>query len=94
MSESTVKFIIDKTEAEASVPKEGKSLLELGIDLGLDPPYSCKGGICTSCRAKVLEGEVHMTVNHALTPREVEKGYILTCQAHPVSDKVTITWDE
>jgi ring-1,2-phenylacetyl-CoA epoxidase subunit PaaE len=94
MSESIVKFIIDKTETEARVPKEGKSLLEVGIDLGLDPPYSCQGGICTSCRAKVKEGQVHMTVNHALTPREVENGYILTCQAHPVSDKVTISWDE
>ncbi len=94
MSESKVKFIIDKTETEALVPKDGKSLLDVGIDLGLDPPYSCQGGICTSCRAKVKEGEVHMKVNHALTPREVEKGYILTCQSHPVSDQVTITWDE
>lgn len=94
MSESLVKFIIDNTETEATVAKDGKSLLEVGIDLGLDPPYSCQGGICTSCRAKVKEGQVDMRVNHALTPREVEKGYILTCQSHPVSDQVTISWDE
>ncbi|MEY4330345.1 MAG: hypothetical protein RL609_1093 [Bacteroidota bacterium] len=94
MSESVVKFIIDNTETEATVAKDGKSLLEVGIDLGLDPPYSCQGGICTSCRAKVKEGQVDMRVNHALTPREVEKGYILTCQSHPVSDQVTISWDE
>ena len=91
MSESVVKFIIDNTETEATVAKDGKSLLEVGIDLGLDPPYSCQGGICTSCRAKVKEGQVDMRVNHALTPREVEKGYILTCQSHPVSDQVTIS---
>lgn len=94
MSESVVKFIIDNTETEATVAKDGKSLLDVGIDLGLDPPYSCQGGICTSCRAKVKEGQVDMRVNHALTPREVEKGYILTCQSHPVSDHVTISWDE
>lgn len=94
MSESVVKLIIDNTETEATVAKDGKSLLEVGIDLGLDPPYSCQGGICTSCRAKVKEGQVDMRVNHALTPREVEKGYILTCQSYPVSDQVTISWDE
>ncbi len=93
MSESVVTLIIDDTKTEAIVDKNGKSLLEVGIDLGLDPPYSCQGGICTSCRAKVLEGEVHMKVNHALTPREVEKGYILACQSYPVTDKVVISWD-
>lgn len=94
MSESVVTLIIDGTKAEAIVDKNGKSLLEVGIDLGMDPPYSCQGGICTSCRAKVLEGEVRMKVNHALSPREVEKGFILACQSHPVSDKVVISWDE
>ncbi|MEN9334569.1 MAG: hypothetical protein RLY35_1749 [Bacteroidota bacterium] len=94
MSDSIVTLIIDGTKTEAIVDKNGKSLLQVGIDLGLDPPYSCQGGICTSCRAKVLEGEVQMKVNHALTPREVEKGYILACQSHPLTDKVVITWDE
>ncbi|MEY2764102.1 MAG: hypothetical protein RLZZ205_526 [Bacteroidota bacterium] len=94
MSESVVTLMIDGTKTDAIVDKNGKSLLEVGIDLGLDPPYSCQGGICTSCRAKVLEGEVHMKVNHALTPREVEKGYILACQSHPVTDRVVISWDE
>jgi ring-1,2-phenylacetyl-CoA epoxidase subunit PaaE len=94
MSDSVVTLIIDGTKTEAIVDKNGKSLLQVGIDLGLDPPYSCQGGICTSCRAKVLEGEVQMKVNHALTPREVEKGYILACQSHPLTDKVVITWDE
>jgi ferredoxin len=94
MSESKVTFIIDGTSTEAVVNKEGKTLLETAIDLGLDPPYSCQGGICTSCRAKVISGQAHMVVNHALTPKEVEKGYILTCQSHPVSDELTFSWDE
>ncbi len=94
MSESKVKLIIDGTETETVIDQKGKSILEVGIDLGLDPPYSCQGGICTSCRAKVLEGQVHMDVNHALSPREVEKGYVLTCQSHPVSERVVISWDE
>ena len=94
MSESKVKLIIDGTETETVIDQNGKSILEVGIELGLDPPYSCQGGICTSCRAKVLEGQVHMAVNHALSPREVEKGYVLTCQSHPVSERVVISWDE
>jgi ring-1,2-phenylacetyl-CoA epoxidase subunit PaaE len=94
MSESAVTLIIDGTRTETIIDKNGKSLLEVGIELGLDPPYSCQGGICTSCKAKVLEGEVTMKVNHALSPREVEKGWILACQSHPVTEKVVISWDE
>lgn len=94
MSESKVTMIIDGTSTEVTMSKEGKTILETAIDLGLDPPYSCQGGICTSCRAKTIEGEAHMVVNHALTPKEVEKGYILTCQSHPVSNELTISWDD
>ena len=94
MNESKVTMIIDGTSTEVTMSKEGKTLLETAIDLGLDPPYSCQGGICTSCRAKVLSGQAHMVVNHALTPKEVEKGYILACQSHPVSDELTFSWDE
>ncbi len=94
MNESKVTMIIDGTSTEVTMSKEGKTLLETAIDLGLDPPYSCQGGICTSCRAKVLSGQAHMVVNHALTPKEVEKGYILACQSHPVTDELTFSWDE
>jgi ring-1,2-phenylacetyl-CoA epoxidase subunit PaaE len=87
MNESKVTMIIDGTSTEVTMSKEGKTILETAIDLGLDPPYSCQGGICTSCRAKTITGEAHMVVNHALTPKEVEKGYILTCQSHPVSNE-------
>jgi ring-1,2-phenylacetyl-CoA epoxidase subunit PaaE len=83
MSDSKVTMIIDGASTEVTMNKEGKTLLETAIDLGLDPPYSCQGGICTSCRARVISGEAHMVVNHALTPKEVEKGY-----------ELTFSWDE
>jgi ring-1,2-phenylacetyl-CoA epoxidase subunit PaaE len=94
MSESKVTMIIDGTSTEVTMSKEGKTILETAIDLGLDPPYSCQGGICTSCRAKTISGQAHMMVNHALTPKEVEKGYLLTCQSHPISNELTISWDD
>jgi ring-1,2-phenylacetyl-CoA epoxidase subunit PaaE len=94
MSESKVTIIIDGTSTEVTLNKEGKTLLETAIDLGLDPPYSCQGGICTSCRAKVISGQAHMVVNHALTPKEVAQGYVLACQSHPISDELTLSWDE
>ena len=60
---------------------------------GFDAPYSCRGGVCCSCKAKVLEGKATMTMNYALTDEEVAEGYILTCQAHPASEKVVISFD-
>jgi ring-1,2-phenylacetyl-CoA epoxidase subunit PaaE len=58
-----------------------------------DAPFACKGGVCGTCRAKVLEGTVEMDTNWALEPDEVEKGYVLTCQSHPTSDTVVLDYD-
>ena len=58
-----------------------------------DAPFACKGGVCGTCRAKVLEGSVEMDTNWALEPDEVEKGYVLTCQSHPTSDTVVLDYD-
>jgi ring-1,2-phenylacetyl-CoA epoxidase subunit PaaE len=71
----------------------GNSILDAAIEHGIDAPYSCKGAVCCTCRAKVLEGEVKMDANFALTDKEVEQGYILTCQAHPITDKVVLDYD-
>lgn len=71
----------------------GDSILDAAIEHGIDAPYSCKGAVCCTCRAKVLEGKVTMDANFALTDHEVEQGYILTCQAHPVTDKVVLDYD-
>ena len=58
-----------------------------------DLPFACKGGVCGTCRAKVTAGEVDMRRNYALEPAEVEAGFVLTCQSHPVGDAVTVDYD-
>lgn len=71
----------------------GLSILEAAIEAGVDAPFSCKGAVCCTCRAKVLEGKVKMNANFALTDAEVEEGFILTCQAHPLTETVVIDYD-
>lgn len=71
-----------------------KTILEALIDKGYNPPYSCGTGACSTCIAKVIKGEVSMDVNHALDPDEVVNGYVLSCQSHPVSKDVEISYDE
>ena len=58
-----------------------------------DLPFACKGGVCGTCRARVVDGEVDMRRNYALDEDEVERGFVLTCQTHPVSDAVTVDYD-
>lgn len=69
------------------------TLLDAALEGGLDLPFACKGGVCCTCRAKVIEGAASMDVNYALEPDEVAAGYILTCQAHPTTPKVAIDFD-
>jgi ring-1,2-phenylacetyl-CoA epoxidase subunit PaaE len=71
----------------------GLSILDASIDAGVDAPFSCKGAVCCTCRAKVVEGKVKMDANFALTDAEVEDGFVLTCQAHPLTEKVVIDFD-
>lgn len=70
------------------------SILDAAAKQGADLPYACKGGVCCTCKARLLEGEVDMAVNYALEEDEIEKGYILSCQAHPKTDKVVLSFDE
>ncbi|WP_420580632.1 1,2-phenylacetyl-CoA epoxidase subunit PaaE [Reichenbachiella sp.] len=70
------------------------SILDAAAKKGADLPYACKGGVCCTCKAKLLEGEVDMAVNYALEEDEIERGYILSCQAHPKTDKVVLSFDE
>ncbi len=70
------------------------SLLEAALENNIDAPYACKSGICSTCKAKVLEGDVEMISNHALEDYEVDAGYVLTCQCYPLSEKVAWDYDQ
>ncbi|UNZ18366.1 2Fe-2S iron-sulfur cluster-binding protein [Streptomyces sp. 891-h] len=73
--------------------QEGETLLETVLRNRTDAPYACKGGVCGTCRARLLGGEVHMDRNFALEPEEVEAGYVLACQSHPLTEKVEVDFD-
>jgi ring-1,2-phenylacetyl-CoA epoxidase subunit PaaE len=72
---------------------ESESVLDAALKQGADLPYACKGGVCTTCKAKLIEGEVTMDVNWGLEPDEVAQGYILTCQSHPKTERVIVDFD-
>lgn len=80
-------------ETEIDLASNGKVILDAALEAGLDAPFSCKGAVCCTCRAKVLEGKVRMVKNFALTPEEVAEGFVLTCQSHPITEKVVIDYD-
>jgi ring-1,2-phenylacetyl-CoA epoxidase subunit PaaE len=90
---SKVSITLDGVTFDMDVPFTGESILDAALKSGADLPYACKGGVCCTCRAKVLEGEVEMEVNYALDEHEVQQGYTLTCQAHPRTERVVIDFD-
>lgn len=71
-----------------------ETILDAAYKAGADLPFACKGGVCCTCKAKIIEGEARMDVNYALEPDEVAAGYILTCQAHPTTEKLIVSFDE
>ena len=87
-----ITVIIDGARRSFTMQK-GQSVLEAALENGQEAPFSCKAGVCSTCMGKVLEGEVEMISNHALEDYEVERGYVLTCQSYPLSDKLTIDYD-
>jgi len=91
--EAKVTIILDDEKTHFNLAADDIAVLDKANNDGLDAPYSCKGGVCGSCRAKVIEGSCTMTMNYSLTDKEVEEGYILTCQAHPSSPEVVISYD-
>lgn len=91
---SKVHVTFDKEEISFELKADGATILDKAIDGGLDAPYSCRGGVCCTCKAKVLKGEATMKINYSLTDDEVKNGYILTCQAHPASAELIVTYDE
>jgi len=85
---------LDGTTRVIEMPKRGETVLDAALGASLDAPYACKAGVCSTCRAMVLEGEVEMETNHALEDYEVKRGYVLTCQCYPLSDHVVVTYDQ
>lgn len=91
---SKVTVILDGEETHFDLAKGGFSILDAALDAGADVPYACKGAVCCTCRARVIEGTAEMDMNYALEEDEVEDGYVLTCQTHPTSEKVVVSFDE
>jgi ring-1,2-phenylacetyl-CoA epoxidase subunit PaaE len=86
-----VKIILNSEEAVLSV-KAGQNILQAALENDLDPPYSCRAGICSTCRAMLYSGKVKMDEREGLSDSEIEEGYILTCQSHPESDNIVIEY--
>ena len=93
-SECEVTVIIDGSRKSFLLEREKENILEAGLRNGIELPYSCKGGVCSTCRCRLLEGEVDMDVNFALEDYEVARGFILSCQSYPATDKVVIDFDQ
>lgn len=91
MSRVTVR--IDGHEADLKLNYLGNNVLDTAIDSGLDIPYSCKGGVCSTCKAQVVEGDVYMDVHYGLEPDEIDAGVVLTCQSHPRSERLILDYD-
>ncbi|MEC7062909.1 MAG: 2Fe-2S iron-sulfur cluster-binding protein [Bacteroidota bacterium] len=91
--EALVTVIYDDEETDFNLNKDGDTILDAAMDNDVDVPFSCKGAVCCTCKAKVTEGKVTMDANYALSDQEVEDGYVLACQSHPASAKVTLDFD-
>lgn len=89
-----VTIVNDGRSNAIEIAADGENLLDAGINLGLDLPFACKGGVCSTCKALLVEGEVEMDIHRGLTGAEIANGMILTCQAHPISDKVVVDFDK
>ena len=90
---SKVSIKRDGVMFDFELSKAGSSILDGALQQGAELPYACKGGVCSTCRAKLISGEVRMDTNYALEPDELAKGFILTCQSHPVTDSVIVDFD-
>ncbi|MEO6565468.1 MAG: 1,2-phenylacetyl-CoA epoxidase subunit PaaE [Casimicrobiaceae bacterium] len=93
-TECEVTVILDGATRSFVLEKTKDNILEAGLRNGIELPYSCKGGVCSTCRCKLLEGEVDMDVNFALEDYEVARGFILACQSYPVTDRITVDFDD
>jgi len=91
---SDVSILTAGREYTFELSTDGENILDAGLRNGVDLPFSCKGGVCATCKARLVEGEVDMDLTQALRPEEIEGGYILTCQSHPISKKIVVDFDQ
>ncbi|WP_373989023.1 1,2-phenylacetyl-CoA epoxidase subunit PaaE [Duganella sp. BuS-21] len=92
--QTEVTVIMDGNAASFTMEQDKESLLDAGLRAGLDMRYSCKGGVCSTCRCKVIEGQVDMDANYALEDYEIARGYVLSCQSFPTTARVVIDFDQ
>lgn len=92
--QARITIIADGLKREMDFRAEDPSILDVALRAGMDLPYSCKGGVCCTCRAKVIEGKVRMDKNYTLEQPDVDAGYVLTCQSHPLTERVVISFDD
>src|SRR4030095_6088842 len=91
---SKIKIKLDGILFEFDLSQKGDTILDAALRQGADLPFACKGGVCCTCRAKLVSGNVNMDVNYGLEEEEVEAGFILTCQSHPKTPEVFVDFDE
>jgi ring-1,2-phenylacetyl-CoA epoxidase subunit PaaE len=91
---SNITMRIDGRSFQFKLDYNGKSILDAGLDHGADLPFACKGGVCCTCKARLIEGEVDMEANYGLEKSELKAGYILTCQSHPRTEKIVVDYDQ
>jgi ring-1,2-phenylacetyl-CoA epoxidase subunit PaaE len=90
---SRVHVRVGGREIAFELASDGENILDAALDAGLEAPYACKGGVCATCKARLIDGDVEMDVNHALDAAQIGAGFILTCQAHPLSKRVVVDYD-
>ena len=93
-TECEVNVVIDGSQRTFLLEKGRENIIDAGLRNGVELPFSCKGGVCSTCRCRLVDGEVDMDVNFALEDYEVARGFILACQSYPVTDRVTVDFDQ
>jgi len=89
-----IEFTLDGQSNTVTTPvNANESILNAALRVRPDVPFACAGGVCGTCRARLVSGDVTMTENYALEPDEIERGYVLTCQSHPTTEKVVVDYD-
>ena len=91
--ECEVTLVIDGSHRSYTMEKDTESVLDAGLKQGIDIRYSCKGGVCSTCRCRVVEGKVEMDANYALEDYEIARGFVLSCQAFPLTDRLVLDFD-